>query len=94
MNLTLSRVMTHSQWMTSAARAMADRKTLAHLSSRVAARRQSFNLPRGGIDPTFVACEMAEGVFAFLSMKTLRQTIHPHFTRHEIWHFVKQVPTT
>jgi hypothetical protein len=31
--------------MKSAARAIADRKTFGHLSYRVAARRQSFNLP-------------------------------------------------
>ena len=39
------RVRTHSQYMTSAASAMAERKTFGHRSYRVATRRQSFSLP-------------------------------------------------
>ncbi|CAM3399789.1 hypothetical protein PAAM106076_18700 [Paracoccus aminovorans] len=40
----------HSQTMTVAARATADRKTFGHLSPRVAARRQSLSLPEDDLD--------------------------------------------
>jgi len=38
-------ILSHSQNITVAARATAERKTFGHLSYRVATRRQSFNLP-------------------------------------------------